>query len=209
MLEWVATPYGEVVPKFNGTLLASKVDPFKEARAWVSHYRKQIESSDRHLLLGVGGGHQVMEVAMQFQNKEFICVEFLESLSFSSQYAQIRAQTNVELILGLDEKRIFKNERVSKLMSEVFTIIRHAPSWQVSPEYYRRLEMAFTAHDWKSFNQALKFRSRDEVFLNELNFSAKSGGALTAKNIVDFVGTKEGDLSDNEMIWMALGELIK
>jgi hypothetical protein len=209
MLEWVATPYGEVVPKFNGTLLASKVDPFKEARGWVTHHRKQIESADRHLLLGVGGGHQVMELAMQFQDKEFICIEFLESLSFSNQYAQIRAQTNVELILGCDEKKIFKNERVPKLMSEVFTILKHTPSWQVAPEYYAKIQAAFTAHDWKAFNQALKFRSRDDLFLNELNFSPKAGDALTAKDIVEFVDSKEGDLSDGEMIWMALGELIK
>lgn len=209
MLEWIATPYGEVVPKFNGTLLASKVDPLKEARTWVAHHRKQIESAERHLLLGIGGGHQVMELAMQFPDKEFICIEVLESLSFSNQYAQIRAQTNIELILGRDEKKIFKNERVHKLLGDVFTILKHIPSWQVSPEYYGKIQSAFTAHDWKAFNQALKFRSREEMFLNELNFSQKASDELTAKNIVDFIESKEGDLSDSEMIWMALGELIK
>ena len=209
MLEWVATPYGEAVPKFNGTLLISKVDPFKEARTWLSHHVPQIESTDKHVVLGIGSGHHIVEMAVRFHEKEFICIEYLESLSFSAQYNQLRTMPNVELIVGTDEKKIFKNERIQKTLRNVFTILKHPRAIKISEPFYDRVEDILTGHTWKTFNQVLKFRPSEDLFLNEMNFSSKSNNEISAKEIIEFVTGKNGEHSDNEMIWMALGELLK
>jgi hypothetical protein len=209
MLEWIATPYGEMVPKFNGTLLASKVDPFKEARVWVAHNKKQIESANCHFILGVGGGHHVLEAARQFPLQEFIAIEFLESLAVSEMYVQLRTLTNVELIVGEDEKKLFRNERVERALSDLFTIISHTHAQKISPKYYQELQDILVGRNWKSFNRVLKFRTEEELFLNEINFEPKKSLNITAKDIISFVQNKDTELTDSETIWMTLGELIK
>lgn len=214
MLEWIATPYGEMVPKFNGNLLASKVDPLKEARAWVSHHRMQIESAKNHILLGVGSGHHVLELSRQFPESEFICIEYLENLSISHIYVQIRTLPNVELIVGDDEKKILRNERLQKILGDTFTVLSHLNSYKVSEKFYDKTKSTLVGRDWKAFNQVLKFRSEDEMFLNEMNFEPKTQTSISAKEIVEFVGKRQSiedqtNLSDSEIIWLTLGELIK
>jgi hypothetical protein len=209
MLEWVATPYGEMVPKFNGTLLASKVDPLKEARTWVVHHRPQIESADRHFLLGVAGGHHAAELSRQYPSKEFLCVEYVADLSISVAYAQLRTAVNVEMIVGQDLKNILKNERVQKALGGLFTILTHQPSYGVAKDYYDGLRDALTGRSWRAFNGILKFRSAEEMFLNEINFTPKEDDLVSAKDVVSFVEGREGEKSDDEMIWLTLGELIK
>ncbi len=213
MLEWIPTPYGEMVPTFNGNLLASKVDPVKEARSWVAHHRRQVESARAHFILGVGAGHHIYELGQTYPDREFICFEYLENLSVSVLYSQIRTLTNVELLVGCDEKKIFKNERVQHALGNLFTIFVHVGSNQIKPEYYLHLRSALTARDWKSFNQVLKFRPPEDLFLNELNFAPKSQSLLSIKEINEFITEstvrQNIELNDAEMIWSALGELVR
>src|SRR5262249_5495150 len=115
----------------------------------------------------------------------------------------------VELILGSDEKKIFSNERVQKALANVFTIFIHRPSYGISSGHYDRIQTALTGRDWKSFNKVLKFRSEDEIFLNDINFEPKKTDLISALEIIHLIETKNTDLSDSEIIWLALGELIK
>jgi len=208
MLEWISTPYGEIIPKFNGNLLASKIDPQKEAKIWVESTRSQIESAKKHFLLGVGAGHHALELSRQYPERDFIFIEKLESLSASPVYVEIRVMSNVELLIGQDEKQILKNERVQRALGDLFTVLAHSPSRNISTEYYSRVLATLTARNWKAFNQVLKFRSEDEKVLNEINFTPKSENVISAKDIINFV-SDHATKSEAEMIWMTLGELIK
>lgn len=209
MLEWISTPYGELVPKYNGVLLASKVDPLKEARGWVSHHKSDLASAPCQIILGVGSGHHVMEAARQFPQNRFIAIEYVKPLSVSQLYAELSTFPNVELIVGEDEKKILKNASVQRALGDLFVILSHFNSYQIASAYYEKLRSLLTARDWPSFNQVLNFRSHEEGELNGLNFTPKPGRSISVRDVVELISNKDSELTEADTIWMALGELIK
>jgi hypothetical protein len=211
MLEWERDHNGNSIPKWNGNLLASKMNPEKEAQAWLERQSEKLDGQDTIFVLGLGAGFHVSALRARYNHSRIVVIETIKPI------AEATLITDVLIWTPDSPADIFAQPEIPEIFSKRFAILRHGPSCRASPVQYSEIEGFLTGRDPRSLAFHLQFRPADAKFFERIALpilkkrglvSVGSATPLSIRNILTSLVTS-GDFSDEARIWLALGELIK
>lgn len=208
MLEWQTSGNSNEfwLPIWNGKLMHSRRNPAREATLWVNGHRQQIEGSHTCFIFGLAGGFHIQELHNQFPELEIVVIEHFESFVNLASPLVRELLPNIKLRLKKDPYDLMKDTFIENCLKKTFSILEHAPSVSLSPDYYRNVRSAFCGRDWKSFNFHVK--ARGQSWMNQLNFAKREQGLISIKNITAEIEGQD-EISPDMMKWLCLGELVK
>lgn len=139
--EWMLTPSGQktvIIKKTTGEiLLHSKYNPKIEAERWVTQWDIEKNSPKQILVIGLGAGHHIEELARKFPDLKIVVWDF------NQQYANWLANTgcinhlqeslNIKIYVSDNIKEIKKNF-LPMLDSSDYMVLLHSPSLELIPE---------------------------------------------------------------------------
>jgi hypothetical protein len=214
MLEWERNRSGTQIPKWNGNLLASRVDPVREAKQWVERLRPSMHGLSSAFILGVGGGFHVAELAREFPRVHIVAIDFVKELIENLQ-TNSGGLANVCPVYLENPNEIFSRAAIVDALRASFIVAKHPASSRCFQNQIRDLERNLLGRDPRSFYAHLQARPDDMDFFSRISFPAIRNRGLveihnnkpvTVKSITSHI---EVPMNEQGMIWMALAELVK
>ncbi len=222
---------GHSVLRKDGRLLASSIDPIREANTWVdSILIDGAGDAPRILVFGLGSGYHIVELLKRCSGRTVFVLESdaeiagqARGLNPEVSQAIICTESNPNKLFDLPSVRIF--------LKGHFRIAKHGPSCITDPSFYDRAASILLARDRAGF--FLQLRDRPELFQalqsndletlgSHLRSTASSStasksttmksDAISIKTVLSLlqpVSGKGETVGREALLWRALGELIK
>lgn len=158
---------GKTVPVVAGIHLHSIYNPEKEAQAFASNYLQSIKAKPSVLVLGLGFGYHVQEIAKLasahhetytikvFEPNKDIIDAFLDAGGFQDE--------NIEVIHAGKATEVFDREDFIMFLSTKPAIIRHEASYNLNKNFFREF-LTFKASDEMGRYQHLLSDRAKELF---------------------------------------------
>lgn len=199
---------GHQVLKKNGRWLASTVDPVREARQWATQAMRNIESdsSETALVLGLGCGYHVAELAARRPRGGVVAIErdreiVARALEFCPELQ------NVKIVIEPDWLKLVDHEPVRDAVGGSYRILKHGPSCQLEPEYFGAVERLLLGRDKLSFLVLLKARPEILALFDSGLLGEIKDEAMSIKTLQRIFSTRSGS-SRERRIWKVLEELV-
>ncbi len=210
MLEWIESRTSHLIPKQNGTLLCSGIDPLAEAKKWVARQEGDIRSYDVFFVLGLAGGFHISQLAQSFPNSEIIVIEPLKDLERELLSRRGPIAENVTIISGLSPEEVKNNVFVRSGLKSLYRVLAYPTSCRLNKTYFEEIESLLIGRDKNSFMYHLEGRTHLRRFFDTLDvFQDKNQSAITILDIERALRKRSAPLEREGMIFMALRELIK
>lgn len=206
MIEVVTARNGKRVLKKDGKLLASAFDPVREATAWAEKIKGGIEEDETVIILGMGSGYHVEELASRCPQQSIFVIE---------KDAEI-AEKALEICPGIRRERVIvepdwvhlvESESLREALGGIYRIALHGPSYQLDPDYFGAVERLLRGRDKLSFLLLLKTRPEFLPLLDAEAVSAIGDEAISIKTICR-IFSRRSAASRERRIWQVLEELI-
>lgn len=160
-----------IVPVVNGIYLHSIYNPEKEAAAFAQTYEDSIKSKNSFLILGLGFGYHIEEVAniaakyhetftikVLEPNRELI-EKFMQNSGFESE--------NIEIVHSTNPTEIFDREDFIMFLASKPAIIRHETSFNLSKDFYRSFLTFKAPTSMTAYERLLSKRSKGVFAIKE------------------------------------------
>lgn len=149
----------------SGRLLCSRVDPMKEAQRWVASHRQVIETVPSILVLGIGSGFHVAELCRQFPGKKILVIESNFDLAASVEDLLGFEMPGVDILTEQKVETVLRSSRLHKAITQVYSILAHAPSMSLDPDFYDEVLKYLIGREKSAFLFQMKLRGEfDQIF---------------------------------------------
>lgn len=202
---------GRRVLRKDGRLLASSMDPIKEAGTWADQALEGLEPNETLVVLGLGCGYHVEAALALRPDLSLLVIERDEQIArWASEFCP--SIPRFDVIVEPDWMRLGESGRVRDVLCGVFRMRPHLPSVLADREYYGRAERFFLGRDKTSF--LLQLRSRPDLFalLDADRIAALEEGTISIKTLAGLFNSSPGSSvgpSKERRLWKLLEELVR
>ena len=160
MIERTLAESGDPVVRVAGRLLASRVDPRAEARAWADPRAMFLRSVKTVIVLGLGAGYHVAEL-LERTAAAILVVEPNAELAASPVLALDPDRVTIESLRTAGEVR--GSEAVRRAVAESYVVLTHPASRALDPDAYREISLQLNGRDWGSLGWIWALRGNGEL----------------------------------------------
>ncbi len=210
MLEWIESRTSHLIPKQNGTLLCSSIDPMAEAKKWVARQTGDLKSYDVLFVLGLAGGFHINQLAQNFPDSEIIVIEPIKELEKMLLSRRGPVAENITILSGLTLEEIKANVFVRAGLKSLYRVLAYPTSCRLNKDFFEKVENLLLGRDADSFSYHLEGRSHLRRFFETLDiFEDGNSHSITILDIERALRKRSTVLEREGMIFMALRELVK
>ena len=152
---------GAMIINENEVALCSTYDPLQEAAAWVE--RANLKNIEQVVVLGLGAGHHIDELAKQYPKIKITVIDVRSQLFdiFEQNYPVVADRIK---LFNLREGTEFDDRIYSFLEKFQPTILCFKPAWKNHEKYFSDLFASFTFRNLKMIERSLKEEIENDVF---------------------------------------------
>lgn len=141
LLEIKQSRNGQPVPVVNGIHLHSIYNPDKEAQAFASDYTRSIKEKSQVLVLGLGFGYHVREIAKLAAacHKEWKVLVYEPNQELARAFEKTGGfeEENIEIVVANNPADVFEREDFVMFLTGKPAIIKHETSFNLNKNFYR------------------------------------------------------------------------
>jgi hypothetical protein len=212
MLEWIQSERSSLIPKIDGQLLCSTIDPVIEGRRWAEKILSISKEWEAFFILGLGGGYHVSALASLLPDTEVTVIEHNRVLESELLSRRGPLPSNVTILAGLKPQEIRNQVFVRSGLRSLYGVGRHPSSVRLQKEYYREMEMILlgrTPSDIRLQSETRPglsqlFQSLD--LFQEKKYEKKE---ITVIDLVEALKRRATPLEKEAITFMVLRELVK
>ena len=128
-----------IVPLINGSPMHSLHDPYREAEVFASNHYGQISKNHNILILGLGYGYHIEEIAkiLKLKHKKFKIVALearSELVKLCSSYRELPNELSIYSSSTADE--LYHEEELCRFLLDKPAVIIHQPSFNADKNFY-------------------------------------------------------------------------
>ena len=181
---------GKTVPVVGGIYLHSIYNPEKEAQAFASNYENSIKSKSHILMLGLGFGYHVEEVAKlaakYHETFKIVVLEPNQKLVQAHNEAGGFDDSRIEVINASRPTEVFENYEFIMFLSQKPAILRHESSFNLSKAFFKEFLTFKAPTNMNNFSALMSDNARSffpvkESSVDQAIESAKTTGRLKDK----------------------------
>jgi len=206
MLEWASGAKGDLIPTWNGRLLASKVDPYKEAKIWVESHADILSYTEGIFVLGLGAGYHIRELQVFYPKVKIIVFEALLDLVSAKSLRSWQENGQVSVYGGDLAWNFFSSSEAKDMLSGLYIVLQHKSSMEINPTFYQNISNRLVGRTWSSYHHILKARGTAS-FLSEVQVTSRDE-LISIKHIMDALKENKNKTSE-DVLWSCLSELVK
>lgn len=205
MIERLEGEHGQPTFRRDGRLLASRFDPWGEARAWVQRRSAFFDKVETIFVLGVGAGYHVLELAKATKARVVVLdsdADLIEAVSAAHDFTA--RGIRLECVTSLRELRASPLVRQSLVGSHL--VLVHAPSRAGAPELFDEWQNQLRGRDWGALNWAWQLKGYPSF-----DSQPRIAGGGEALTIYDLEQTElvQDSTERTRLLLKALRELVK
>lgn len=139
-IELQSSRNGLSIPVINGVYLHSVYNPQKEAEAFVEKYEQILAKKNRIIVLGLGFGYHIEEVAKKLNEKgsyKIVVIEPNQALVNVFQQTRPFYDNNIEIYSYTTIEEYYLNEGMAQFLREKPGIIKLDTSFNLNKEFFR------------------------------------------------------------------------
>ncbi len=198
---------GHTILKKDGKLLASSFDPLKEASAWAQQAIQGLRAHDSIIVLGLGSGYHVQELANLVGFDRLLVIECDGEVA-AEAFRLFSELPRERVIIETDVKKMVEMDLVRDVLSGVYKIVRHAPSYSSAAAEFGAVEKLLLGRDQLSFLLQLKARPNLWALLDAEKVSTISKDeCISIKTLTRLFGPKSFTQRERHL-WRVLEELV-
>lgn len=157
MIDWVTAKSGDKVIRWQGRLLASRVDPSGEAREWFLRRLSFVTKVKSIFVLGAGSGFHLVELARRTPARILIIEPEMEIVdAVKPLIAEFGARVSWLSVGSARELRAIADVRTAVAAS--FVVLEHPPSLSLDRGFYRECSAQLLGRDWGSLSWQWKLK---------------------------------------------------
>ncbi len=210
LLERLTSRSGDVVLRLGGKLLASSVDPRKEAKQWLENLKPQLAASDRVLVIGVGSGYHLAELNHEFPRTRVLAITLESDLIDAAREIHGLNVANAEFYSCESEAQVLNSSRIRAFLKSTVCIAPHLPSQAADPVGYQEVIARLKMREPLFFSDWV---CREQRFTNLFPLQSIPGGdekkLLSIKDLHRFLGDQPKGQPDDIYLVRALKELVR
>lgn len=148
--------------RWNGRLLASRVDPVGEARQWLESRRTFLDRVQAVFILGAGSGFHIREVLKATEARVIVIEaksEIVEELR--PRFADVAARLRFVSVQAAREAR--GSEFVREGLKDSFIVLEHPASMATDPDFYAECGQFLRARDWGALTWQWKLKGHPSL----------------------------------------------
>lgn len=197
---------GLAILKKNGKLLASSVDPIREAASWVARVCEKSKPNEIMIVLGLGSGYHVVELMKCRPVDSFIIIE--SDIEILRETLKIfPALSAIKIIVEPDWQKLIENHVFKDAVGGVYQIAIHGATGQIDSVYICAVESLLLGREKPSFLLLLKARPDLLGIFNPSAIENLSDELVSIKTVSQLFGPKS--LASRERrLWRVLEELV-
>lgn len=208
VLDWVRNLRGDAIPRWDGRLVSSKVDPWKEAETWIAARAARIHDAGTVLVFGIGGGFHVARLGQLYPGKPMIVIE-AEAAFLSSPSPLIRDLVQqIPVHAGVDPPALLGLADVQTAVKDVYAVLRHPPALRISPMYYQRASAVLLGREAECFNNLSRIRGSACRLPSSPRPPDEPAAAISVRTIVDVAVPAAAAVTEETRAWLCLRELL-
>lgn len=208
MIEWIEARSGQWVPREDGNLLCSSIDPSSEGKKWVERYAASAGHFDVLVVLGLAGGYHIQALAQQFPHLEILVIEKNGDLEAELLSRRGRWPENVTIIAGNSLEALENNVFVRAALRTIFRVVKYPTSVRSHEEYYDKVVSFFSGRTPSGFRDQSRLRNGMKELARDLEFQDRNEG-LSVLDIERAIKARERTTEREAVIWFALRELVQ
>lgn len=195
MLEVVNTSSGHKSFQFNGRLLSSRVNPYKEAQKIIGEKIEAYQAAQSIIVLGVGNPYVLLQLLEIFPQKNIICVEVFSELinAFISEFSSKFENLVFVHYEGLND--LLNQYELREALSKSYEIVKQTSSFSVATSKYMSLLEWLSGRNSESLKKIVFEKTGSTVNLSLINESELINKVTTIKDLHQFVIEKKIKLS--------------
>jgi spermidine synthase len=198
---------GRRILRKQGRLLASAIDPLKEAETWALRALAQVQLGDSLVILGLGCGYHVEALLKMRPGQSILVIEHDERVA-QHAYDFCPSIPRFDVVVATDWTRLADAGRVRDVLTGVFKILAHPSSVLADREYYARVESFFRGRDRASFFMQLRLRPELVALIDAEKVEAMPDEAVSIKSIQNLF--QDTSVPSKELhLWKVLEELVR
>ena len=211
MLEWIESRNSQFVPRVEGLLLCSSIDPVIEGRKWAEKATEKDAPYEVYFVMGLGGGYHVSALAQMHPNAEIIVIEPSRDLEKELLSRRGPLPQNVTIVAGKKVEDVKSNVFFSSGLKSIYRVLKYPTSFRLHRDYFETLEKFLLARDPEILSEHLENRPSLREFFKSLKLNSEdvSTKPLTVIDIASAIRARSKTLEREGMIWMALRELVR
>jgi hypothetical protein len=151
LIEIIEASNGHKIVRYDGRLTASRIDPVREAREWLSRHGVFVADVKSIFVLGLGSGYHVAHL-QESTSAEIVVIEpdlqLIDAVSGWQHFDPHRV-----FIEPIQTSRGLRAcEKIRLAVKESFLVLTHPPSEAFQPEYFKDVKAQLLGRDWGSLN---------------------------------------------------------
>jgi hypothetical protein len=209
MTEWIVSKNGLRVPKVNGICLCSMIDPVREAKKWFDSYRDIVQDFDHIFVMGIGGGFHIDLLIDEVPNALITVIE-KESDTILGLREKISSWGDrVAIVSNPTEETIKNYESFHGVFEQAsYCVLVHPMSYNANSCYYKELEDFILGRSSAGLNYINSVKAQKNEYFDKLQSRLNLNGTESIKEIVGKIEKSNLNLSEEDLIWLSLGEII-
>ncbi len=201
---------GHPVLKKNGRLLASSMDPWREARAWAEKALTGVEPNETIFVLGLACGYHVLAIRALAENQPVLVIERDAELARAATELTpdlLKCKNSVEIVVEENWAKLIEHASFRDRLCGIYRVATHGASFQAEPEYFAAVEKLLNGRDRLSFLLQLKTRPELAALLDPEAILAIQNEAISVKTL-EKLFQPQAQGSRERRLWRVLEELV-
>jgi hypothetical protein len=187
-------------------LLASSVDPTREAATWADQVCKAAGAHDMIIVLGLGCGYHVTELLSRRPRSQVIVIESDQQLCDEAFKISPELYDGVVIVQN-DWTKLIESQPFRDAVGGIYHIAIHGPTSQLDADYIQSVDALLRGRDKLSFLLLLKARP-ELVGILDPEAIAKIGlEPVTIKTVTQLFGAQAAGTRERRL-WRVLEELV-
>lgn len=198
---------GDPILKKDGRALASTFDPKKEASDWVDKAVQSADPRDTLVILGLGSGYHVAELANRRSRQPLLVVECDSEITAKAR--EIHPDLHqITIVCEPEWRRLQEYGPIQDTLGNCFKLFEHGPSLHLHREYFQNVVRFFIGRDVESFLLQLKTRPDLYALFDSYRIGAIRDEVISVKTIQSLFKPEAGN-STERRLWRVLEELVQ
>jgi hypothetical protein len=196
---------GHQILRIEGRLLASSIDPIREASVWAAKTAAQVKPDSVVCVLGAGCGYHLLELSRLLPKTRIVVLEPVREIA-DWVLAQTPDLGSLTFLVGDNPE--LDLETWSDALFAVSRVFIHGPTSQIHPAWTLRLSRFVLARDRTSFLTQIRARPELLAILDPSKIASMSDEIISIKSLNSLFKHEATD-SQERRLWRALEELIR
>ncbi|MES2856059.1 MAG: hypothetical protein V4692_09355 [Bdellovibrionota bacterium] len=199
---------GDPVLRIDGRLLASSIDPVREATTWSKNASAKVKSGATVCIVGAGCGYHLREFKKSNPSVRFVVIERSREVADwgLAQFSDLAAET---FLVGENpgESALGTLEEWSERLFAVGAVLVHGPTAQLHPEWTQTVSRFVLARDRTMFLNQMRARPELLAIVDPAKIETMQDRLVSIKTVSELFKLDPSD-SQERRVWRVLEELI-